>query len=70
MQALRKSELRKNPGVAETLDWSVALQDLGVKSLKDNLDTIFQTRSCLLKTQDDMSAINKSILGQLLETID
>ena len=66
---LRTAELRKNPGVAETLDWSAALHSMNVKNLKDNLDTIYQTRSCLLKTQDDISAINKPFLNQLLETI-
>ena len=69
VQKLRAAELRKNPGVAETLDWSAALQSMDVKNLKENPETVFQTRSCLLKTQDDMSAINKSFLNKLLESI-
>ena len=69
IQQLRNADLRKNPGVAETLDWSAAMRDLGVKNLKDNIDIIYQTRSCLLKTRDDMSAIDKSFLDRLLEGI-
>lgn len=69
VQKLRAAELRKNPGVTETLDWSAALQSMDVKNLKDDPETVFQTRSCLLKTQDDMSAINKTFLNKLLETI-
>ena len=69
IQELRNADLRKNPGVAETLDWSTALMDLGIKNLKDNTDIIYQTRSCLLKNRDDMSAINKTFLNRLLEKI-
>lgn len=69
IQCLRKSDLRKRPGVAETLDWSAALMGLGVEDLKNNLDIIYQTRSCVLKTRDDMEAANKTFLGRLLEAI-
>lgn len=69
VQKLRTAELRKNPGVAETLDWSAALRGMDVKDLKDNSDIIYQTRSCLLKTQDDMSAVNRAFLDKLLGTI-
>lgn len=69
VQCLRKSDLRKRPGIAETLDWSAALLGMGVDDLKNNLDTIYQTRACVLKTRDDMEAASKTFLGRLLETI-
>lgn len=69
IQGLRKSDLRKSPGIAETLDWSAALLGLGIDDLKNNLEIIYQTRACVLKTRDDMEVVNKSFLGRLLESI-
>src|SRR5690606_39096445 len=54
VQALRKHDLRKKPGIAETLDWISALLQLGVNSLdEDGTDIIVQTLSALVKTQED-----------------
>lgn len=69
VQALRESELRKRPGVAETLDWSAALLGLGVKDLKNNTDIIYQTRTCLLKTQDDMQLAGKTLINRLVDAV-
>lgn len=38
VQALRTSNLRKSPGIAETLDWAAALLRLDVKSLDQDPD--------------------------------
>ena len=54
------SDLFKVPGVAETLDWAVALSGLGVETLGDNPEIVHETLLCLLKTREDrarMSAI-------------
>jgi len=69
VQKLRGTELRKRPGVAETLDWTAALLGLGVQDLKDNAAIIHQTRACLLKTQDDMAVVGKSLINQLVESV-
>ena len=69
VHALRKSELRKRPGVAETLDWSAALLGLGVNDLKNNIDIIYQTRACLLKTQDDMSIFGRTLINHLVDAV-
>lgn len=69
VQALRESELRKRPGVAETLDWSAALLGLGIKDLKNNTDIIYQTRTCLLKTQDDMQLVGKTLINRLVDAV-
>ena len=52
VQELRKIELFKLPGVAETLDWANALSILGVTQLKTTL--IKDTLGVLLKYQDDI----------------
>lgn len=67
IQTLRKQDLRKRPGIAETLDWAAALMGMGVNDLLESRDMIAKTLSCLLKTQDDMEQINPVMLQQLLD---
>lgn len=58
---LRKEDLQKIPGVAETLDWVRALHQLKLSDLPDDPKLILMTMSCLLKTKNDhwqMSAEN------------
>ncbi len=49
VQAIRKEDLRKVPGVAETLDWAAALVGLDVRDLNDAPETVHETLICLLK---------------------
>src|SRR3974390_2934548 len=50
---IRKEELRKVPGVAETLDWAAALIGLDVRDLHDAPELVHETLMCLLKTHED-----------------
>jgi MoxR-like ATPase len=63
IQAVRKQDLAKLPGVAETLDWAEALQHLGTVTL--SRDVIQATLGMILKYQDDLN----SLRGQLMDTI-
>src|SRR5690242_6902163 len=47
VESLRKEELRKVPGVAETLDWAAALVGLDVRDLKDQPELVHDTLMCL-----------------------
>lgn len=58
VQRLRREDLQKTPGVAETLDWVRALHQLRLKSLPEDPESILRTLSCLLKTRDDRFQIN------------
>ncbi|MDH4190326.1 MAG: MoxR family ATPase [Betaproteobacteria bacterium] len=62
---LRTREIRKLPGVAETIDWAQALLRLH----RDTLDaeTVFNTLGCLLKDQHDLKATSDSVVAELLE---
>src|SRR6202040_2428241 len=51
VQGLRKEDLFKAPGVAETLDWASALSELDVVALDPA--TVSDTLGVLLKYQDD-----------------
>lgn len=69
INAVRDLDLQKRPGIAETLDWSAALLGLGIKDLKDNPDTVFTSRTCLVKTRDDLVALNKNMINKLVQAI-
>ena len=58
MQALRKEDLFKVPGVAETIDWAGALAELDVVALDPA--TVSDTLGVLLKYQDDIARIEGS----------
>src|SRR5271157_936684 len=53
VEGIRKEELRKVPGVAETLDWAAALVGLNVRDLHDVPEIVHETLMCLLKTRED-----------------
>ena len=63
---LRKEELEKVPGVAETLDWAAALTGLKINSLEGDLETIQTTLICLLKTETDLKSITPEVTSRLL----
>ncbi|MGB7334295.1 MAG: MoxR family ATPase [Salaquimonas sp.] len=58
VQKLRKIDLFKNPGVAETLDWATALIELDKLALDPQ--TVSDTIGVLLKYQDDIARIQSS----------
>jgi len=67
VQALRKEDLFKAPGVAETLDWASALTELNVVALDPA--TVSDTLGVLLKYQDDIARIEGSKAKELLNTV-
>ena len=66
---LRLLELQKRPGIAETLDWAAALMGMGIEELKNNVDTLLATRSCLLKTREDWKHLDEERANELLQSI-
>ena len=67
VQALRREDLFKLPGVAETLDWASALTELNQIALDP--ETIDDTLGVLLKYQDDIAKIQGSEAKRLLDQI-
>ena len=66
VEGVRKEELRKVPGVAETLDWAAALTGLGVENLHAAPETVHETLRCLLKTQEDRARVTPEVSARLL----
>lgn len=65
VQAIRKEELFKAPGVAETLDWATALVELDAVALDPAL--VSDTIGALLKYQDDIQKMQGSAVKKLLD---
>src|SRR6201997_3385949 len=61
VEGIRKEELRKVPGVAETLDWAAALVGLEVRDLHHAPETVLETMMCLVKTQEDKSRVTREV---------
>lgn len=66
VQQLRREDLEKVPGIAETLDWATALVGLKVEKLEDNLELLQASLICLLKTEADQRAIVPEVTQKLL----
>ena len=64
--AVRKEDLRKIPGVAETLDWAATLGGLAVHDLRQAPEAVHETMMCLLKTHEDRSRITREVTERLL----
>jgi MoxR-like ATPase len=67
VQRLRREDLAKTPGVAETLDWVRALHRLEFKALPDDAQALAGTLACLLKTRADRFQLDAVRIQQLLE---
>ncbi|CAD7048037.1 ATPase [Pseudorhizobium halotolerans] len=66
VQALRKEDLEKKPGVAEMLDWAAAIAGLGINDLADDPVELQATLVCLLKTQADRAAVPIEVQQRLV----
>lgn len=66
VEAIRKEDLRKVPGVAETLDWAAALVGLNLRDLHDDPEALHDTLLCLLKTREDRTRISREVTERLL----
>ena len=67
VQALRRQDLFKSPGVAETLDWASALTELDAVALDPT--TVSDTLGVLLKYQDDIARIEGAKAKELISDL-
>ena len=65
VQNLRREDLEKKPGIAETLDWAAALTGFGLAALNDDLDTVTSSMICLLKTEPDVKSVTREVVSRL-----
>ena len=66
VQGVRRMELQKKPGIAETLDWTAALLRLGISVIdRDGAEGILETLGALIKTRDDRAAFPREAVARL-----
>jgi MoxR-like ATPase len=64
--AIRKEDLRKVPGVAESLDWAATLAGLEVHDLRQEPEAVHETLLCLLKTHEDQARLTREVIDRLI----
>jgi MoxR-like ATPase len=67
VQELRRAELYKVPGVAETLDWAAALVALDMKALAPGV--VDDTLGVLLKYQDDVAKMKGANVAAMIDRV-
>jgi MoxR-like ATPase len=66
VQAARRIDLKKKPGIAETLDWTAALLRLGITTIEvGGAERIMESLSALIKTREDRVAFPLEVVARL-----
>jgi len=66
VQTVRRMDLKKKPGIAETLDWTAALLGIGMSALdEDRAEQILETLSALIKTRDDRAGLTREVVARI-----
>ena len=58
IQEIRSLKLDKTPGIAETIDWAN-----GIAALEGEEGAMYQSLSCLLKTNDDIKKVKEQLFN-------
>ena len=66
VQAIRREDLEKKPGIAEMLDWASAIAGMGVSDLSDDPGLLQASMVCLLKTARDKDAVSGEVLQRIV----
>lgn len=67
MHRVREGEFYKKPGIAETLDWVMALMALGKEELE--AEAIRETLGCVFKYREDLRQVEESGIENLLKSL-
>jgi MoxR-like ATPase len=66
VQSVRRMDLQKKPGIAETLDWTAALLRLGISAIDDaGAERILESLSALLKTRADRAGFSRDVVARI-----
>ena len=66
VQLLRREELEKTPGIAETLNWASALIGLEIRTLDQDPASVQASLICLLKTEADLKSVPREVTARLV----
>ncbi len=69
IQMIRKEDLRKVPGVAESLDFAAALIGIDQKALAQDPDAVHDLLMTLLKTHEDQMRLTHEVVERLIAKV-
>jgi MoxR-like ATPase len=68
VQSARRLDLRKKPGIAETLDWAAALLRLGITGLDgESSERILESLTALIKTREDRAGFTREVVARIAQ---
>jgi MoxR-like ATPase len=68
VQSARRLDLRKKPGIAETLDWAAALLRLGITELDGEAsERILESLAALIKTREDRAGFTREVVARIAQ---
>jgi len=68
VQEVRRLDLRKKPGIAETLDWAAALLRLGIGELdRESPERIVESLAALIKTREDGAGMTREVVARIAQ---
>jgi len=66
VQSVRRMDLQKKPGIAETLDWAAALLRMGISSVDDEgAERILESLAAHVKTRADRTAFTRDVVARI-----
>jgi MoxR-like ATPase len=63
---VRKEDLKKTPGVAESIDWAASLVGIGVGKIDAASETVLDSLMCLIKTREDQGNFSREVAERLI----
>ena len=63
---IRKEDLKKAPGVAESIDWAASLVGLGLARIDGASDAVLESLMCLIKTREDQGNLSREVAERLI----
>jgi len=63
---VRKEDLKKTPGVAESIDWAASLVGMGVGKIEASSETVLDSLMCLIKTREDQGNFPREVAERLI----
>jgi len=68
VQSVRRLDMRKKPGIAETLDWAAALLRLGITGLDgESSERILESLAALIKTREDRAGFTREVVARIAQ---
>ena len=63
---VRKEDLKKTPGVAESIDWAASLVGIGLTRIEASSETVLESLMCLIKTREDQGNFSREVAERLI----